>query len=863
MAGGTSSSNNGASGVATGAGTRVDVTLKLSQLQNLCKRDPAGYQDDYDAQIRRLASELGILALSPSTAPSASLTELIQFAAAVSSSSYKGPESEKIANMLIGLLVGSSSPSSSSTSLLSSDADVTHTASVSHVSTMPAAALQLHRDVRKSCVSALILMRNKGALEPLRLLELFFRIMAVVPDKALRELLYRHMVNDIKNINKTKRDEKVNRSIQSFLHRVVSTHGTASSSSPSDNTSVVSQEAATDVAAKRATDMVCELYRRRVWTDDRTVAIVASAVQSKNSTVMCRAIRFFLGIEEKMADDAKEKQEEDWEAKNRIDYHHHSKKTVWRQRHVERQLKNRKKAREKKENSDWMDDDPDKDKGVEAAKKLYPAIELLRDPQGLAESVLKKLRTAGSYKYEVKLLMINFVTRLVGNHQLLLLPLYSFLTKYLTSHQRDVTAVLAYTVQACHEHVPPDEVYMLLKTIAHNFITERCSEEEMAVGINAARAICARVPSVMSEEESKETTGSSVMDIEAFARDLAAFANHRDRSVSIAGKAWTNFVREVHPGLLQGKDRGLKGTAMYKSGARPLRYGEVRAAAGVEGADLLAAYESRKAAKKRSRDDEWEDVEEVESGDEGDWVEGNEAEDEAGDHDDDDDEAEEDEGDEALGEAKGDSEKEDDSEDDESAPELVILDANGKPTAEPEAILDLSKMTPEERNKLKQKVSSTRIFTSADFEKMKKLVEREQRAMRDPREAARRKRAIAKGQDPDALSSDSSDEEEVSDDEQIRITGAVNPSEIQALAKKKRQTKVEKLQSIIAGRSKFEAKSRAGGATNIEKKRTKNFVMAKFSRDTRTKSNGKSGQQPKRGRRKVLNHEAKKRRRKF
>ena len=39
--------------------------------------------------------------------------------------------------------------------------------------------------------------------------------------------------------------------------------------------------------------------------------------------------------------------------------------------------------------------------------------------------------------------MIDFVTRLVGNHNLLLLPLYNFLQKYTGGHQRDVTADLA------------------------------------------------------------------------------------------------------------------------------------------------------------------------------------------------------------------------------------------------------------------------------------------------------------------------------------------------------------------------------------------------------------------------------------
>lgn len=848
--------SGGVAAASVGSGTaRVDVTLKLSQLQNMCKRDPEGYREDYEAQVRRLESELGILRLQPATAgsttaassssPHSKLEELIQFAAAVSSSSYKGKESDRIANLLMSLLVGGEPVASSSPSGKSKDVLV--------LNAMPAAALQLHRDIRKSTVSALILMRNKGVIEPLKLLELFFRIMAVVPDKTLREILYRHIVNDVRNMNKKgKREDKVNRAVQSFLHRVVATHGT----STGDNQGATSmEESATDIAAKRATDMVCELYRRRVWTDDRTVAILASAAQSKNTTVMCRALRFFLNIEEKMAQDTKIQKEEDWETKNRVDYHSHSKKTAARRRHVERQVKLRKKARAKRDdrdaNADWMDADPDDDQGVEASKKLYPAIEMLRDPQGLAEAIFKRLKAVGSYKYETKLLMMNFITRLVGNHELLILPLYSFLTKYLAGgHQRNVTAVLAYTVQACHEHIPPDQIYLIMKTIAHNFVTERCSEEQIAVGINAIRAICTRVPSVMSEEESKESTDATgedgfsgsgtAMDIEAFARDIAAFSNHRDRSVSIAGKSWTNFVREVNPGLLRGRDRGLKGTGMHKAGVKPLRYGEQRVAVGVEGADLLAEYEAKKqAARRRGKKQE--------------KTEG---------ADDDED------GEEKWETVEGDGEGDDS--DDESAPDLVVYDdGEGKEDKETEdgGALDVSKMSPAERDKLKQEMSSTRIFTSSDFIKMRKLVEREQRARRDPREAARRKRAVAKGEDFDALSGDDSDGSSLngadeSDDDQVHIRGAVNPMDIMAMSRKKRQNKAEKLEKVIAGRSKFESKRREGGATNVEKKRTKNFLMSRFSREARAKGKGKGHLQNNK-RKKQLNHEAKKRRRKL
>ena len=82
----------------------------------------------------------------------------------------------------------------------------------------------------------------------------------------------------------------------------------------------------------------------------------------------------------------------------------------------------------KRENGKGADKEPE---------ALYPAIELLNDPQGLAEGVFKRLRAnGGSIKFDTKLVMINFVTRLVGCHELLILPLYPFLQRYLGGHQK-------------------------------------------------------------------------------------------------------------------------------------------------------------------------------------------------------------------------------------------------------------------------------------------------------------------------------------------------------------------------------------------------------------------------------------------
>jgi len=900
--------------MSTGAGTRPDITLKLSQLQNLCKRDPDGYRTDYDAQILRLQSECDILSLSPSARPPPHLAELIQFAAAVSSSSYK-ERCEDVANLLVRLLLGQSTKDGEGGSCSGGITPHTKDLHKSFTLTLPTSALALHKDVRKSCVSALILMRNKGKLPPLRLLQLFFRIMSVVPDKGLREQLYKHIVNDIRNINaKGKRDEMVNRRVQGFLHKIVSyTVPTDNTSHHDDanrlltptgsingNDTNEARSDATTLAARRAILLTRELYRRRVWTDARTVSILATGSQSSLSKVASSSMRFFLGIEDKMAEDERREEEDIWNGVQDVNLHSHSTKTKKRMRGVEKQLKRRLREQKRRETEQEMEM---VDQGVEGGKKLYPAIQLLVDPHGLAESVLRRLMKTGAMGYkvfEVKVLAMNFVTRLVGNHELMLLPLYPFLRRYMGGHQRDVTSVLAYAVQACHNAVPSEEVHGLLKTIAHNFVTERCSGEQMAVGINACRAICARVSSalVVDEEEDagtttspsskdtdKDTDGSYsgtatnvavVMDIEAFVRDLASYSKHRDRSVAVAGRAWQNMIRDLYPSLLAGKDRGRTGAALHKEGVKPLRYGAQDVATGVAGADLLVEYESKKAAylkrKERMRAMGQEDDDSSSSDEDGGnrfekmndgWVD---VEAEGKDEDE--------EGDGVIVEME--EEKEDgnaditsQTSDDEITPNLLLVkevddkmvhttdntsDSLQLPTAsgndnddddddnndDDEQPLDLSKMTCEERTKLRLHVSSTRVFTTFELKKMAKLVERQHRARRDPRVAARTKRRLAQGKvDFEELSDDSDDWDSDSDDEVLYVKGAVRNYDIMASARKKRQNKVERLEKILTGREKFEFKARVGGSTNTEKKRKKSFLMTKFSFENRTKQGSK------------------------
>lgn len=122
-----------------------------------------------------------------------------------------------------------------------------------------------------------------------------------------------------------------------------------------------------------------------------------------------------------------------------------------------------------------------KGKNQKAESFNFSALHLLNDPQGFAEKLYSRLASKDD-RWEVRLMKMNLVSRVIGVHQLIILGFYPLLIKYLQPSQRDVTMVLVSTAQATHALVPPDVLEPVLKAIANNFVTDRTSNEVMAVG---------------------------------------------------------------------------------------------------------------------------------------------------------------------------------------------------------------------------------------------------------------------------------------------------------------------------------------------------------------------------------------------
>ena len=175
----------------------------------------------------------------------------------------------------------------------------------------------------------------------------------------------------------------------------------------------------------------------------------------------------------------------------------------------------------------------------------FPAIQLINDPQGFAEKLFKRLRN-GKDPFETRCLQMNLISRLIGVHRLIVINFYSFLQRYFNAHQRDVTRILSYFIQALHIMIPPEEIEPMVQTIANNFVTDRYSGEVIAVGINTLREIVSRVPLLLEIE-----------NLAAIWQDAVGYRHYRgDKNVTVSARSMLNLLRELKPTLLKKRERG-------------------------------------------------------------------------------------------------------------------------------------------------------------------------------------------------------------------------------------------------------------------------------------------------------------------
>lgn len=702
----------------------------IPQLQNLIKRDPASYKDEFLQQQRHYKSLVEVFKLHPGQF-NKNLDELVTFMAQVAQC-YP---------------------------------DVLTTYAQELITLLQSYSTVLDPNMRMTFCRALILLRNKDLLTPTDLLSLFFQLLRC-NDKSLRKFLETHIVTDIKNMNVKQKNSKLNLSLQNFMFSMLKDSNAK--------------------AAKMSVNIMVELYKKQVWNDVKTVNVIATACFSKITKVMVAALKFFLGTdpdEEKNSDDSDSDNEPS--VKQVMLAARVNKKTRKREKQV-------KKIKQLVQNS--------KKKKQKGPAFNFSALHLIHDPQDFAEKLFRRLE-ATHERFEVRLMTLDVISRLIGLHQLILFNFYPYIQRFLTPHQKEVTKLLQFSAQAAHELVPPDVMEPVLRTIVNNFVTERNSSDVMAVGLNAVRELCSRCPLVMTED---------------LLRDLTQYKSYRDRSVMMAARSLIHVYRLSMPKLLHKKDRGRPTEASIEIKVK--QFGEIDAKDYVPGAEVL--LEEKKSDDNEGGDDddsdeEWVDVshsseEEEEIADEEDDIEEEEKEKEN---------VEEEENEENIkeGETKGKDGDKDKKEEEKVEVTSSEMKANKKVTFADKNIEKASERDEkllEERKRKAAEVTVTRLLTDEDFKRIDAAQIQKQMAVPKKGHPKGVKRSL---------------EEEPKPKGEL-----VSLGDIENIYKKRKHDKQQRIQSVKEGqadREKFGYKDGRlnpfSSKTNREKRKTKHFMMIK------------------------------------
>ncbi|KAI4686688.1 hypothetical protein J4E81_008348 [Alternaria sp. BMP 2799] len=484
------------------------------------KRDPQSYRDDFEQQYQQYRTLLDLFLADPSTSDSG-LVALKDLIEFVSHTSDLYPD------------VASEFPRD--LELLLTHHEV------------------LEYDLRDKIVGAYCLLKRKEVIDSVKLLNTLFPLLVATNSKSLRQLLYTKIISDLRSSNAKTVNHKLNKSMQTALYNLLE----SDTSSPK---------------GLWAVKITRELWKRQIWTDARAVEVMRLAALSDNEKTISGGLRFFLGGDQEREAAAEESSDDD----NDVD--------IGKLKHAAGiNKKSKKKARDIKSAAVSL---KKKAKKKNAPHPLnFSALHLLHDPQGFAETVFSKhiQNTKNKLALETKLLALQLVTRLVGLHQLTVLPLYSYFLKHLTPRQASVTTYLACLAQATHSYVPPDVLEPLVQKIANEFVSEASASEVAAAGLNSIREICARQPLAMTD---------------TLLQDLVMYRKSKDKGTMMAAKGLLSLYREVGADLLKKRDRGKDATMGIRAGTiKERRYGE-EAIGEVEGIELLEKWKEEERRKK-------------------------------------------------------------------------------------------------------------------------------------------------------------------------------------------------------------------------------------------------------------------------
>lgn len=455
-----------------------------------------------------------------------------------------------------------------------------------------------------------------------RLLKTLFPLLSITTSPNLRTFILKTIIGDIKNANLKAKNTKLNSMVQGLLMAMIDRGIAAEQERVGTGVKASRRGASTGKDGKVvggreamwAVKVATELWRKNVWRGDKmTVKVVARACFNPDTKVQSAAMHFFLVTPDANAEDVDSDVEEDggpdiMAVKHRQEINKKRKST---DRKAKREIKSANAKRRAREIA------------AKETQTNFSALQQLDDAYSFGERLYEQLvKYDKAYTLDHKILIMQLFGRVCGTFKLTVPAFYSYILKYLTYHQLEITKILVAVAQSVHDQIPAgsfseelagedgttraqqeqdDPLYPVLRKLANEFVHSGVSAEVNAAGLNAITEICRRQPLAMGPD---------------LLQDLVEYRKSKDKGVMTAARGLLSFYREVDPTMLKRRDWGMRATkdkieekrggeeasAVAEGAAdkrRRLKFGEDReTVTGIEGLDLFAKHLAEQAEQK-------------------------------------------------------------------------------------------------------------------------------------------------------------------------------------------------------------------------------------------------------------------------
>lgn len=147
----------------------------------------------------------------------------------------------------------------------------------------------LHPYNRRKAVSGIIILRSKNVLFPVATLQFLIGMLGV-EDKVLRKTIYTFVLNDLQRINRHRRNNLINRQLQSWIHEYIRKNS--------------------DRVARKMVSLCIALYKKNIWSDVKVVNIIGAGCFSQSYKIRLISAHFLISTTEPQEEESSDEEDD-------------------------------------------------------------------------------------------------------------------------------------------------------------------------------------------------------------------------------------------------------------------------------------------------------------------------------------------------------------------------------------------------------------------------------------------------------------------------------------------------------------------------------------------------------------------------